>query len=130
MAARAGKLVWTGRVISGLVALLFLMSAIMKLRGGPEVVQGMEHLGLPESMIFPLGILELACAIIYLVPATSVLGAILLTGYIGGAICTHWRVGDSFIVVIVLGLLVWLGIYLQERRLKALLPLRSPRAGI
>ena len=68
--------------------------------------------------------LELACAVVYLLPATAVLGAILLTGYIGGAICTHWRVGDLFFIQAALGLFVWLGIYLREERLKALLPVR------
>jgi hypothetical protein len=84
----------------------------------------MAQLGLPESMLTPLSILELACAVVYLIPATSVLGAILLTGYIGGAICTHWRVGDPFFIQAALGILVWLGIYLREERLKALLPVR------
>jgi hypothetical protein len=96
----------------------------MKLKGGPELATGMEHLGLPASMVMPLAILELSCVVIYLIPQTSVLGAILLAGYLGGAICTHWRVGDPFVVQIVLGLLVWLGIYLREDRLKALIPLR------
>lgn len=120
-----GAAVWTGRVISGLASALFLMSAVMKLKGGPEVMQGMSHLGLPTSMIRPLAILEITCVVIYLIPATSVLGAILLAGYVGGAICTHWRVGDPFFVQIALGLFVWLGVYLRESRLKALIPLRA-----
>jgi hypothetical protein len=121
----SGKIKWTGRVISILVSLLFLMSAGMKLRGGAEVLQGMAHLGLPESLIMPLAVLELSCVIIYLIPATSVLGAILLTGYLGGAICTHWRVGDPFYMQIAFGVLVWLGLYLREPRLKALIPVRT-----
>jgi hypothetical protein len=84
----------------------------------------MAHLGLPDSMVVPLAILVLSCVVIYMVPATSVLGASLLTGYIGGAICTHWRVGDSFVVQIALGIFVWLGLYLREPRLKVLIPLR------
>jgi len=75
-------------------------------------------------MVVPLAILELTCVVIYLIPTTSVLGAILLAGYIGGAICTHWRVGDPFIVQILLGIFVWLGLYLREDRLRALIPLR------
>ena len=125
MMAASGKIVWIGRAISGLVSLLFLMSAFMKLRGGAEVLQGMAHLGLPESLIMPLAILELSCVVIYLIPATSVLGAILLTGYLGGAICTHWRVGDPFYMQIAFGILVWLGLYLREPRLKALIPVRT-----
>jgi sorbitol-specific phosphotransferase system component IIC len=120
----SGKVLWVGRGISGLVSLIFVISAVMKLVGGAEVKQGIAHLGLPESMLIPLSILELACAVVYLIPATSVLGAILLTGYIGGAICTHWRVGDPFFIQAALGLFVWLGIYLREERLKALLPVR------
>ena len=116
---------WTGRVITGLVSLLFFFSAAMKFMGGAEVKEGMAHLGLPESMIIPLGILEAACTVIYLIPATSVLGAILLAGYMGGAICTHWRVGDLFIGPIAIALVVWLAIYLREPRLRALIPLRK-----
>jgi hypothetical protein len=121
----SGKIVWTGRVITGLVSLLFLFSAAMKFMGGAEVKEGMTHLGLSESMIIPLGILEAACTVIYLIPATSVLGAILLAGYIGGAICTHWRVGDPFLPQVAVGLVIWLGIYLREPRLKALIPIRK-----
>jgi hypothetical protein len=123
--ASSGKIVWVGRGISVLVSLLFAMSAFMKLKGGAEVMQGMAHLGLPESLIMPLAILEISCVVIYLIPATSILGAILLTGYIGGAICTHLRVGDPFFIQIALGIVVWLGLYLRENRLKALIPLRT-----
>ena len=125
MASASGKIVWVGRVISILVSLLFAMSALMKLRGGPEVIKGMAHLGLPESLIVPLAILEISCVVIYAIPATSVLGAILLTGYIGGAICTHLRVGDPFFMQIGFGIFVWLGLYLREERLKELIPLRK-----
>ncbi|HXB56544.1 MAG TPA: DoxX family protein [Vicinamibacteria bacterium] len=125
MAAASGKIVWVGRVISALPVLVLLMSAFMKLKGGPELRQGLAHLGLPESMIVPLAILEISCTLIYVIPATSVLGAILLAGYMGGAICTHWRVGDPFFAQIMVGLFVWLGLYLREPRLKALIPLRT-----
>jgi hypothetical protein len=124
------KIVWVGRVISVLVSLLFAMSTFMKLRGGAEVMQGMAHLGLPESLIMPLAILEISCVVIYAIPATSVLGAILLTGYIGGAICTHLRVGDPFYIQIGIGILIWLGVYLRENRLKELIPLRIPPSTI
>jgi hypothetical protein len=125
--AASGKIVWVARVISILASLLFLLSAFLKLKDGPDVMKGIAHLGLPESMIVPLAILEISCVVIYLIPPTSVLGAILLSGYIGGAICTHWRAGDPFVVQIVLGLLVWLGLYLREDRLKALIPFRRPQ---
>jgi hypothetical protein len=123
--AASGKSVWVGRVISVLASLVFLMSAFMKLKGGPDLAQGIAHLGLPESMVMPLAILEVSCTVIYLIPATSVLGAILLGGYTGGAICTHWRVGDPFFIQIALGILVWLGLYLREPRLKDLIPVRK-----
>ena len=123
--AASGRSVWVGRVISVLASLVFLMSAFMKLKGGPELAQGITHLGIPESMVMPLAIVEISCTVIYLIPATAVLGAILLAGYVGGAICTHWRVGDPFFVQIALGILVWVGIYLREPRLKELIPLRK-----
>ena len=121
----SGKIVWTGRVITVLVSPLFLFSAAMKFMGGADVKEGMAHLGLPESMIVPLGILEAACTVIYLIPATSVVGAILLAGYMGGAICTHWRAGDPVVGQTAIALVIWLAIYLREPRLKALIPLRK-----
>jgi len=127
MRVAAGGLVWAGRAVSVLLSLVFVASAFMKLKGGTEVVQGMAHLELPESLIVPLAILEISCAAIYLIPATTVLGAILLTGYMGGAICTHLRVGDPFFIQIALGIFVWLGLYLRERRLAGLIPLRTRR---
>ena len=90
--AASATVVWVGRGISALVSLIFVISAVMKLVGGAEVKQGIAHLGLPESMLTPLSILELACAVVYLIPATSVLGAILLTGYIGARSA---RTGES-----------------------------------
>ena len=124
MDVAAGGVVWAGRAISALTALVFVISASMKLKGGAEVMQGMAHLGLPESLIVPLVILEASCVALYLVPATSVLGAILLTGYMGGAICTHLRVGDPVYIQVALGVLVWLGLYLREKRLRGLIPLK------
>jgi len=123
--AENGRIVWTGRVISAAVSLAFAASAFMKLKGGPELTQGMAHLGLPESLIVPLAILEISCVVVYAIPATSVLGAILLTGYMGGAICTHLRVGDPFLAQIGFGVFVWLGLYLRESRLKGIIPLRT-----
>jgi hypothetical protein len=119
-----GKAVWAGRTISVLLGLLFLFSAAMKLKGGPELEKGLAHAGIPMSIVTSLAVLEAACVVVYLIPATSILGAILLTGYMGGAICTGWRVGDPVWVQIILGVFVWLGVYLQEPRLKDLIPLR------
>ncbi len=96
----------------------------MKLKGGPEFAEGITKLGLPESMRIPFAILELSCLALYLFPGTSVIGAILLTGNMGGAICTHWRVGEAFPVHIVIGVLIWLGVCLREPRLWAVMPWR------
>jgi len=122
MASKAAT--WIGRIISILISLLFIFSASFKFIDGPQVTEGFVHLGLPERIMKPLGVLELTCVVLYLIPATSVVGAILLTGYIGGAICTHWRVGDPFYVQILTGILIWLGLYLRDDRLKPLMPVR------
>lgn len=124
MEAASGKIGWVGRGLSVLTSLVFVVSAFMKVKGGAAVTQGMAHLGLPESLMAPLAVLELSCVVLYLIPATSILGAILLTGFIGGTICTHLRVGDPFFIQVALGVVVWLGLYLREERLKALIPLR------
>ena len=120
---------WAGRVMSALPALLLLFSGVMKLMRPAPVLQGFAHFGYPESHILGIGILEIACTIIYLIPRTSVLGAILVTGYLGGATASNVRVGDpSFYLTVILGVLAWGGLYLREDRLRALIPLRSPRA--
>ena len=75
--------------------------------------------------MLPLGILELLCVVVYLVPNTAILGAVLLTGYMGGAILAHLRIGESILFQIALGLVIWLGLYLREPRLRELLPLRK-----
>ena len=118
------KLIWTGRVISILIGLVFISSATFKFLDGPQLKEGFAHLGLPERMMLPLGILELACVVIYLIPQTAVIGAILLTGYIGGAILTHWRIGEPVYSQIIIGILIWGGLFLREDRLRPLMPLR------
>lgn len=114
-----------GWIISVLATGAFVMSGVMKLVGGAQLEEQFTHLGLPMSMRIPLAVLELTCAAIYIIPQTAVLGAILLAGYMGGAICTHWSVGDPFFVQAIIGVLVWVGIYLREPRLHSLLPIRS-----
>jgi DoxX-like family len=120
--AASRTVAWTGRAISVLATLVFVVSTFMKLKGGPEVAAGMAHLGLPESLMMPLAILEVSRVVIYLIPATSVLGAILLAGYMGGAICTHLLVGDPFVIQVTLGIFIWFDLYLRESRLKGLIP--------
>jgi uncharacterized membrane protein YphA (DoxX/SURF4 family) len=118
------SLKWTGRGLSWLVVLLFALSASMKFRVQPEVSQSVEGLGIPPSLLTPLGTLEMVCVVLYLIPVTSVLGAILLTGYVGGAIFAHWRLGESILVQAALGVVLWLGLYLREPRLWRLIPFR------
>jgi hypothetical protein len=118
------KLLWAGRVMSTLPVLMLLMSAAMKFARPPEVVEGFQKLGYSEDLANGLGILELACTVIYVIPQTAVLGAILLTGYLGGATATHVRVGDPFHMPVILGVLIWGGLYLRDQRLRSLLPLR------
>ncbi len=117
---------WTGSILSALPALLFLFSGGMKFTQTQQVLEGFTHLGLPERLAVPLGIVEVASTIIYLVPRTAVLGAVLLTGYMGGAIAAHARIGEPFVVQAALGVIVWLGLYLRDARLRVLLPLRKP----
>ncbi len=119
------KAFWAGWVLTILPVAGLLMSAVMKFMKPPEVVEGFTKLGVPESLAFNLGILELACTIIYLIPRTAVLGAVLLTGYLGGAVATHVRIHDAFMSPIIIGVLLWGGIFLREPRLRALIPLRQ-----
>jgi DoxX-like protein len=116
---------WAGYVISALPVLMLVFSGVMKLFKPAPVVEGFVRLGYPESLALGIGIVELACAILYVIPQTSVLGAILLTGYLGGATATHVRIGEPFFPPIVLGVLIWGGLFLRDARLRALLPLRK-----
>ena len=123
------KGLWAGRILSGLVVLLLIPDGIIKFIKPAPVVDTFAHLGWPLSVSVTLGILLLVCTVLYAIPRTSVLGAILLTGYLGGAVATHLRVGDPLFSHILfptyLGALLWLGLYLREERLRALIPLRS-----
>ena len=119
------KRLWAGRIISTLVVLFLLFDAVAKLMKIAPVLQAFARLGYPESLAVPIGILLLACTAVYVIPRTSVLGAILLTAYLGGATATHVRAGEPFYFPVVFGVLVWAGIYLREDRLRALIPLRG-----
>jgi len=116
---------WTGWVLTILPSLMLIFSAVMKFVAPPQVVEGFSKSGWNTNLLLPLGIVELASTILYLVPQTSVLGAILLTGYMGGAIAHHLRLGESIVFQIVFGIVIWLGIYLRCSRLRAILPLRT-----
>jgi hypothetical protein len=119
------KVLWAGRILSALAALGLTGSAMGKLTGAPalkEMLSG--KFGFDAAILPKLGVLELVCVLVYVIPQTSVLGAILLTGYLGGATVTHVRVDDPFLAPIVIGAVAWLGLWLREPRLRALLPLR------
>ena len=118
---------WAGIIVSTLPILFLLMDGVMKLVKPAVVVETTVKLGYSESVIFPLGIVLLICTILYAIPRTAVLGAILLTGYLGGAVATHVRAnGSAFEILfpVILGVLVWGGIYLRDERLRAFVPLR------
>ena len=122
------KRLWAGRIMSALSALFLLFDGVMKLVKPAPVVEATVQLGYPESVILGLGIVVIASTVLYLIPRTSVLGAILLTGYLGGAVATHVRVGAGLFPVlfpVFFGVLIWGGLVLRDNRLRALLPLRS-----
>jgi hypothetical protein len=119
---------WAGRALSGLLVATLMLSASLKLMHAPAFVATWTgHLGYTETSLTTIGILELACALAYAVPQTSLLGGVLLTGYLGGAIATHVRVGDAFLMPLVLGVLVWLGLYLRNQRVREV-TLTAPRS--
>ena len=118
---------WTGRIISTLVVLFLLFDAAGHFMKPAAVVEAFGRLGYPLSTSVGLGIIQLVCLALYLIPRTSILGAILLTGYLGGAVATHVRIGDRMfdtIFPIIFGVLVWGGLYWRDRHLRALIPLR------
>jgi hypothetical protein len=123
------KGVWSGRILSGLAAVFLIFDAVIKFIKPAPVVDAFAHLGWPLSSAVTIGILLLVCTSLYVIPRTSILGAILLTGYLGGAVAMHLRVGDPLFSHILfptyLGVMLWLGLYLREERLRALIPLRS-----
>jgi hypothetical protein len=120
---------WTGRILSTIPVLFMLMDGVMKLMKPDFVVKATVQLGYPENVIVPLGIIVLICTILYAVPRTAILGAILLTGYLGGAVSTHVRAGDPLfshiLAPVYFAVILWIGLYLREPRLSALVPLRS-----
>lgn len=119
-------MLYTGRILSGLIVALMLFAASFGLLKPEMSRQGMKDMGYPESVGMPITIALLASTLLYAIPRTSVLGAILLTGYFGGAIATHVRLGQpTFVMALSIGVLAWLGIYLRDARLRALLPLRT-----
>ncbi|HEX7150184.1 MAG TPA: DoxX family protein [Thermoanaerobaculia bacterium] len=123
------KLIWTGRILSFIPILFLLLDGIMKLVLPLPVREGMPQLGWPVELAVPLGIVLLACTLFYMIPRTAVFGAILLTGYLGGAIATHVRIGNPLfshvLFPVYVALLLWGGLYLRDRRVRALFPVTA-----
>ncbi|HXP82860.1 MAG TPA: DoxX family protein [Verrucomicrobiae bacterium] len=122
------KSLWTGRIFSGLVTAFLLFDAVIHLMKPAPVVEGFAKLGFPIRLAVPLGIIELVCILLYVLPRTSILGAILLTGYLGGAIAIQLPTGNSLfgevLFPVYVGVIVWGGLYLRDDRLRALVPWR------
>jgi hypothetical protein len=127
--AGSGRALWTGRVISGLAVAFLIFDSVGKLLEVQPVIDGTKQLGYPPDIVFGLGVTLLSCVLAYLVPRTSVLGAVLLTGYLGGAVATHVRVGNPLFTHVLfptyVAALLWGGLMLRDARLRALLPWRD-----
>lgn len=119
------KSVWAGRSISALFVLFFLFDGITKVMQVAPVRVAQAGLGYPESLTVSIGVLLLACTVVHAIPRTSILGAVLLTGYLGGATASQVRIGAPFFFPIVVGVLLWMGLFLRDGRLRALIPLRE-----
>ena len=123
------KVLWTGRALSGIAALFLGFDAVFKLTSAEAAASASAQLGWSASAILQLGVIELVCLVIYLVPRTAIVGAVLWTGYLGGAVATHLRVGDPLLshtlFPLYVAALLWGGLWLRDARLRALLPLRS-----
>ena len=115
---------WIGRVLSGVAVLFLLFDASMKLLRVPAAVEGTTQLGYPAGVLVPLGIVQVVCLIAYLVPRTAIFGAVLWTGYLGGAIATHVRLGNPLLSHVLfpvyVALLLWGGLWLRDLRLRAM----------
>jgi len=122
------KSLWAGRILSGVVIGFLLLDSAMKLMKAAPVLEAMPNLGWPISLTVPLGAILLVCVVAYAIPQTAVLGAILLTGWLGGAVATHTRIGDPLfshiLAPVYMGILLWLGLYLRDTRLRPLVPFR------
>lgn len=122
---RVHKMVWAGRILSALPAIFMLYGGVNVAMKAPEVAEGFQHLQYPLSIAPGLGLVQFLCALLYVIPRTSVLGAILLTAYLGGATASHVRIGDPFFPPVVVGIVVWAGIFLRDGRIRTLIPLRK-----
>ena len=123
-ATSSKKTIWIGRILSAIPVLMMLFSGVMKLAKPAQLVQEFSRLGFDEGLIIGIGIVEILVVIVYVIPRTAVLGAILVTSYLGGATVTHVRVGDFFLGPVLVGIAAWLGLYLRDPRLREFLPLK------
>lgn len=118
---------WTGRVLSILSILFLLFDAFGKFAKPVQVIDAFTRLGLPITTSFTIGVLLAACTILYAIPQTAIFGAVLLTGYLGGAVAIHLRAGSTtfeMLFPVIIGIVVWAGLYLRDRGLRQLIPLR------
>jgi hypothetical protein len=119
---------WTGRVLSGIAVLFMLFDTVIHAMKPPAVIQGFAQLGFPVSIAIPLSIIEFIAIVLYVIPRTSAFGAILLTGYLGGAVAAQVRIGaplfSTVLAPIYVALFLWGGLYLRDERVRALIPLR------
>jgi hypothetical protein len=119
------KRVWAGRILSGLAVSFLLLDSVMKLMVAPPVLEASAQLGYPGGLARGTGLLLLACVVAHVVPRSSILGAVLLTGYLGGAVAIHVRVGNPLfshaLFPVYVGAMIWGGLFLRDRRLRALL---------
>ena len=122
---------WTGRIVSIVPVYVLLTSARWKLTHNPLYVAEWRRIGYAPSTLSGIGLVQIACVVLYVIPQTAVLGTVLLTGYLGGAIASYVRIGEPYPALVPLStcLLAWAGIYLRDARLRALLPLRKHTRG-
>lgn len=118
----SNKTIWTGRVISYLCILFLLFDAIMKIIRESHSVEGSVALGWPDTAIIGIGIILLVSTILYIIPATAILGAILLTGYLGGAIAIMFRAGQPYYFPVIVGILLWTGLWIRDEKLRLMIP--------
>lgn len=118
---QSSALTWTGRVLSALPVLALLMSGAMKISQSPEVIEGLGRYGYEPGVVVPIGIFEVLCAVVFAIPRTSLVGAILVAAYLGGAAATHVAAGEAPFAPILLAVIAWAGIGLRDPRLRALL---------
>ncbi len=125
----ANTKLWTARILGALVILFLLVDGAGKvLRLGPYV-EGTAKVGYPDGCLVPLGLVLLASTLLYAIPRTAVLGAILLTGYLGGATATHVRLSQPFFIPVLFGVIVWACLYLRDERIRSLLPFATGGSG-